>query len=560
MNKKSIVFSIMLFLSGIIFSQTKTTIKVSVPNKTDDVYIVGNQKALSDWTPNRVKMSRISDYERAIEVELEFPAEFKFTRGSWESEAVISSIQTGDATNQKLLKYTEKVDFNIQGWSDQLEQFSTYSKFLIKKVPSKIFTESRKIYVALPENYSEHKTYPVVYATDAQNLKNFEIIMQTLRQQAKFGVYPQSILVGIFHSDRFGDIRVGQPKAEKFKDFVFEELVPYIDNNYATSDFRAMIGHSDGAEYNHYLMMQDNNSFDAFFSISEEIGIDFDGYAKADKFLSRFKTFINTNNKALSYFIANGRYDIWHRREAGEKIDSLFSKVKSDKIDFKMNVYPGEHNDMVAMSMLDGLNFIFRNYKNFEAFEASIQNDSFNYIKLKESFISNSSQYGTEYQLTPGDYTVILDILVSRNKKMSNLNQFLEVENKNYSILSKIVIARLNYMFKEYEEALKLYHEDLDEIDKSLLWPYETGDFAYALDIYVDEYKDTAGALEYLNKCKKSIPELKLIFAYYTAKLGIENKLNNTLWQNDLNYCKDNFMPNKAFTKEDLQKLISQNS
>ena len=71
----------MLLLTVMVFSQTTQTIKVIVPNKTDDVYITGNQEALGNWNPNQVKMEKISDYERSISVDLSYPAEFKFTKG-----------------------------------------------------------------------------------------------------------------------------------------------------------------------------------------------------------------------------------------------------------------------------------------------------------------------------------------------------------------------------------------------------------------------------------------------------------------------------------------------
>ena len=83
---------ILLFCSIITFGQDLYTIKVSVPNKADEVFIVGNQESLGNWKPEKIKMSRISDYEREISLNLVFPAEYKFTRGNWESEAIISQL------------------------------------------------------------------------------------------------------------------------------------------------------------------------------------------------------------------------------------------------------------------------------------------------------------------------------------------------------------------------------------------------------------------------------------------------------------------------------------
>ena len=449
------------------------------------------------------------------------------------------------------------MNYRIQGWSDQLEKFSTYSEFLIKNVPSTIFDQARRIYVALPENYTTEKEYPVVYVTDAQNLNNFEILFQTLRQQANYKIFPECIVVGIYHYDRYSDLRVGQPKAEKFKDFIFDELIDYVDENFPTSEFRAMIGHSDGAEYNHYLMMQAENSFNAFFSISEEIGIDYDGYEKANEFLERFKTFIESNTKELSYFVATGTFDIWHRREAGEMIDSLFSTAQSTNIAFQNKVYPGEHNDMVAMSMLDGLKFIFRDYKNFNLFIEGVENKSFDYVKLKREFIEQCNQYGSGFQMTPADFTLIFNLLLDQSE-IDYMEQFLTMENANYKNIPRVVVARIYYEFGQYDESLHLYNEVLELKDQASFQEYGKGNFTKVIDIYVDQKKNPEGAIEYLNKCKQIMPPLKLIFAYYIARVGLENNLNKKLWQNDLEYCKNNFTTNRVFTKEELQSLIEQ--
>lgn len=65
------------------------TIKVKVPHLNDVVYITGNQDALGNWDPKKIKMNNISDFERELNLDLKSPAQFKITRGNWETEAVI---------------------------------------------------------------------------------------------------------------------------------------------------------------------------------------------------------------------------------------------------------------------------------------------------------------------------------------------------------------------------------------------------------------------------------------------------------------------------------------
>lgn len=68
----------------------ETKIRLKVQNKTDTIYITGNQKNLGNWNPKKIKMKEISEFEREIVLELQSPAQFKFTKGTWESELEIN--------------------------------------------------------------------------------------------------------------------------------------------------------------------------------------------------------------------------------------------------------------------------------------------------------------------------------------------------------------------------------------------------------------------------------------------------------------------------------------
>ena len=85
------------------------TIRVKVPKKTDTIYITGNQSNLGNWNPQKIKLKKVSDYEREISLKLKTPAEFKFTRGNWNSEAEI--IGTYDNV---MIKPELKKDFEFE--------------------------------------------------------------------------------------------------------------------------------------------------------------------------------------------------------------------------------------------------------------------------------------------------------------------------------------------------------------------------------------------------------------------------------------------------------------
>jgi predicted alpha/beta superfamily hydrolase len=94
------------------------TITLTVPNKTDEVYIVGNQESLGNWEASAVKMDKISDFERTIQLKVNYPIEFKFTKGSWETEGFTDQT-TNDAENIVIYRpKSNKLKLKILAWAE----------------------------------------------------------------------------------------------------------------------------------------------------------------------------------------------------------------------------------------------------------------------------------------------------------------------------------------------------------------------------------------------------------------------------------------------------------
>ena len=461
---KTILTNILILISLVSFGQEITTIRVSVPNKTDDVYIVGNQENLGNWQPDKVKLNKISDYEREISLNLTFPAEFKFTRGKWDSEAVINQLseQPNFILNNKPL---QDEYYKIQGWTDQINKFSTYSDFQIVEINSKVLDQKRKLYISLPENYNQQIKYPVIYVTDAHNLHHFEIVSQTIRQQSNFSNFPECIVVGIYiiGKERYKEMdRTYSENGIKFKNYIFEEVIPFVDKNYSTSSFKAIFGHSDGAEYNHYLMFETNNPFDAFMNISENLS---DLYNEnIEPIRNKFIAFLNRNKKPIKYFIASAKYD--HddfRYRSGLEIDKIFQNNQNNTIDFKHNVYKSWHNDLVGYSVLDALKFIFSDYQDYSLFENCFTDNKFNYASAKQKFIQQNEKYIQPYIENENSSAVVFRI-IDTSKKVDLLNQMLEFEDPEFEIFDYYARAILFTEFKDYNTSVK-YWEKVIEVN-----------------------------------------------------------------------------------------------
>ena len=551
---KTILTNILILISIVSFGQEITTIKVSVPNKTDDVYIVGNQENLGNWQPDKIKLNKISEYEREISLNLTFPAEFKFTRGKWDSEAIINQL-SGQPNFILKNKPIQDEYYKIQGWTDQINKFSTYSDFQIVEINSKVLDQKRKLYISLPENYNQQIKYPVIYVTDAHNLHHFEIVSQTIRQQSNFSNFPECIVVGIYiiGKERYKEMdRTYSENGIKFKNYIFEEVIPFVDKNYSTSSFKAIFGHSDGAEYNHYLMFETNNPFDAFMNISENLS---DLYNEnIEPIRNKFIAFLNRNKKPIKYFIASAKYD--HddfRYRSGLEIDKIFQNNQNNTIDFKHNVYKSWHNDLVGYSVLDALKFIFSDYQDYSLFENCFTDNKFNYASAKQKFIQQNEKYIQPYIENENSSAVVFRI-IDTSKKVDLLNQMLEFEDPEFEIFDYYARAILFTEFKDYNTSVKYWEKVIEVNNEQNIIQIINNKAKFLFETYgsINNKEQAYRNLEFL---LQKNPEYELEFKYLLAKIGIENNLQIDKSKRYLKQVEKTFKVNKLFNKGDLEKL-----
>ncbi len=94
------------------------TINVKTLNKDDEVYIVGNQESLGNWNPSKIKMNYISDFQRTITLKVQFPLEFKITRGDWNSEGATNENDGDNILISKPFK-SNVINLKVIQWFDK---------------------------------------------------------------------------------------------------------------------------------------------------------------------------------------------------------------------------------------------------------------------------------------------------------------------------------------------------------------------------------------------------------------------------------------------------------
>lgn len=146
---------------------------------------------------------------------------------------------------------------------------------------SSVLQESREVTIILPQEYSPQKEYPVLYVLDGGSLQTRSA--DVLDALAGNGYAPETIVVGIpnpsnearqrdltppYMISDIDDASSAPGRGDQFLKFIQEELIPFIDNQYATSTTRLLSGNSRGGLLVLHSLMATPSLFQARFCFS----------------------------------------------------------------------------------------------------------------------------------------------------------------------------------------------------------------------------------------------------------------------------------------------------
>ncbi len=244
----------------------------------------------------------------------------------------------------------------------------------IQVVPIKNSKTARnyELYIKLPEGYSENKDkkYAVLYFTDA--MWHIEMLSAATEYMLE-----DVILVGISwqkdingdlkkevgaHVSRFRDysfrtsdkpeiqtkFQLGQ--ANKHLDFIRNDVINYIDNNYRTDpNSRTYFGYSMGGEFGAYILLTQPDTFNNYIlgspSIKNEVPY-------LSELHSKFRPFDASNRKSslnANVFISYGSLE----QEMIEPIEAFVSLLKGrrdDGLSVQKQVIEGDHGTAFPMT------------------------------------------------------------------------------------------------------------------------------------------------------------------------------------------------------------------
>jgi predicted alpha/beta superfamily hydrolase len=248
--------------------------------------------------------------------------------------------------------------FNAPSLSCEYHNF-TESKV---KIYSQILSEERTLSITLPDEYEATKNvYPVLYVLDAEGEKLFPGCISTVVDLYKKGRIPQMIVIGIWNTSRNRDMipdavshRPGSGGSFEFLSFIKEELMPYIGQNFRTTELSMLYGMSNSALFTVYALLEMPETFNAYIASSPMIGHCPDFIQKkADAFISKDQL------KDTVLYMIYGAEDSQRVTDYVPEFQKYLKAKAPPGFDSKLEILEGEGH-VPDSSLERGLQYIFK--------------------------------------------------------------------------------------------------------------------------------------------------------------------------------------------------------
>lgn len=272
--------------------------------------------------------------------------------------------------------------------------------------------EEREYWVYLPKNYNDTiyapENYPVAYFLDGERHFHSLTGVHNFLSKGPYASLPEMIFVGILNKDNYRDrdltpTNVNKPQmgkrfnfpnsggSEKFTNYIKNELIPEINKNYRTNDYKTLIGHSFGGLFVLNTLLTTPESFNSYIAIDPSVWWD-DKYVlkkakrvlKEKKFSKQTLYFAQAYNKPTPQDTAR-----WHERAIVSFKEEL---EKNNKNDLKWTYRffkEDDHGTVSLPSEYYGLRYIYNGYRlpvKMVANHPNIIQENFDKLSAKMNF------------------------------------------------------------------------------------------------------------------------------------------------------------------------------
>ncbi len=339
-----------------------------------------------------------------------------------------------------------------------------YSQVLYKTIESNKLDETREIKIQLPRNYDAEGDikYPLVIVLDGDYL--FEPMIGNADYHSYWGDMPKSIIVGVNQADtRSSDLSFSEttyfPSVEggsQFFEFIGMELIPYLNDNYLTSDFRIVVGHDQSANFINYWLFKEKPLFRGYMAFSPDF---------SPEMITRLQDKLSLLKDETFYYLATADNDVKALRDKIATCNLALSTLSNEKLHYRFDDFTdADHYSLVGLGIPKAINEIFGMYKPITKQEYTddvLTYDEGPYAYLVKKYKDIEVFYGFEKKVVENDLRAIL----AAAKKKDDIESMRELSKLAQKEFPKSMISA-------YYSGL--YHE-MNGNDRKALVKYQSG-------------------------------------------------------------------------------------
>ena len=236
--------------------------------------------------------------------------------------------------------------------SDTKQQSADYSQYT-HTFKSAVLNEERTVTVQLPKSYQADpdKVYPVIYRLDgAGNIPLASAVIERLQNDNRA---PEVIIVAIKNTNRLRDFYptvnkepqgpVGEGGgAATFLAFFEQELIPLVNKNYRTHDYKVISGASAGGVFALYALQAKPELFQAHIAYSPAVWWNYGASVKSTK------SFITKTKELNNYVYINIGEEAGIMRERYNELQQTIQSHKVPGLRFSSDAFDGISHNLTA--------------------------------------------------------------------------------------------------------------------------------------------------------------------------------------------------------------------
>ncbi|NIK91082.1 esterase [Mangrovimonas sp. CR14] len=340
----------------------------------------------------------------------------------------------------------------------------TFAQTSTKVFESSKLNSKRTLKIHLPKNYdpSSNLKYPLVFVFDADYL--FEPVVGQTKFQSYFDEMPGSIIVGVVQGnervyDSFFDDVTGLPleSGARFFEFVGQELIPYLDSKYKTSDFRVAVGHNIMGNFINSFMLKDKPLFHAYVNLSPDLK-----GSMGDNIVHR----LSNARSEFFYYMATSTDDKRMLHETIMETNGKIKQIENTNVTYYFDEFKDEsHYTLVTGAISRAFDKIFELYKPLQ--EKELKEKVLPYEGTLDKYLVDrykkiEDRFGIVKPIAEEEFQKVVAVAEER-EDLESLEKLGKLANKEYpeSMLGDYYLAQHAEKIGKPKKAVKFYEEAL---------------------------------------------------------------------------------------------------